>query len=33
MKRIREIYFEIKNEYLNQKVIVDSDVSKEEEHE
>ena len=33
MKRIREIYFEIKNEYLNQKAIVESDVSKEEEYE
>lgn len=33
MKRIREIYFEIKNEYLNQKVIVDSDGLKEDKDE
>lgn len=29
MKRIREIYFEIRNEYLNTKFIVDADGSKE----
>lgn len=33
MKRIREIYFEIKNEYLNQKAIVDSDGLKEDKDE
>lgn len=33
MKRIREIYFEIKNEYLNQKAIVDSDGFKEDKDE
>lgn len=33
MKGIREIYFEIKNEYLNQKAIVDSDGLKEDKDE
>ena len=33
MKRIREIYFEIKNEYSNQKAIVDSDGLKEDKDE
>ena len=33
MKRIREIYFELKNEYLNQKAIVDSDGLKEDKDE